>query len=258
MGIHPQLIDAHSHFDDSGFDQDRDLALARAHEAGVHKQIIPAIKADWWPRLRRVCRAYPGLYPSYGLHPMFLPDHREEHLQALREWVENEHPVAIGECGLDLFIQSPQIDRQRFFFTAQLEIAREYDLPVIIHARRSVEEVINTLRRFPGLQGMLHSYSGSEQQARQLIDMGFYLSFGGPVTYERAKRLRRLVESLPLEYLLIETDSPDQPDNQHQGQRNEPAYLPLILNLFSQLRKQPAEAIAAQTRHNTNALFRLA
>lgn len=257
MGIHPRLIDAHCHFDDTRFDEDRAEALQRAHEAGVDEQIIPAIKAAWWPRIRQLCQSTPGLYPCYGLHPMFVADHREDHLKVLQHWLDTEKPVAIGECGLDYFIQDPQLARQQHFFEAQLQLALEYDLPVIIHARRSVEEIINTLRQFSGLRGMLHSYSGSEQQAHRLIEMGFYLSFGGPVTYERANRLRHLVESLPLERLLLETDAPDQPDCHHRGERNEPAYLPLILDLFSQLRKQPRERIAEQTRRNTQHLFRL-
>jgi TatD DNase family protein len=257
MGIHPRLIDVHSHFDDNRFDGDRAQALERAHGAGVYEQIIPAIKAAWWPRLKQLCETIPGLYPGYGLHPMFLPEHREEHLHELREWLAAERPVAIGECGLDFFIPDPQAERQQYFFEAQIGLAQEFDLPVIIHARRSVEEVITTLRRYPGLRGMLHSYSGSEQQARRLIDLGFYLSFGGPVTYERAKRLRRMVESLPLERLLLETDSPDQPGSRHPGQRNEPAFLPEVLELFSQLRREPADEIAAQTLHNAQSLFRL-
>ena len=257
MGVHPRLIDAHSHFDDARFDADRLQALERAHTAGVHEQIIPAIKAAWWPRIKQLCLANPGLHPSYGLHPMFLADHREEHLAELREWVVTERPVAIGECGLDFYIPDPRPKRQQHYFEAQLQLALEFDLPVIIHARRSVEEVINTLRRYPGLRGMLHSYSGSDQQARRLIDMGFYLSFGGPVTYQRAKRLRRLIETLPLEFMLLETDSPDQPGSNHRGERNEPAFLPEVLDQFSRLREEPTELIAAQTRRNTHALFRL-
>jgi TatD DNase family protein len=257
MGLQPQLIDAHSHFDDASFDVDRPQALARAHQAGVQQQIIPAIKAAWWPRLKQLCQDYTGLHPSYGLHPMFLADHQDDHIEKLSEWLASEKPVAVGECGLDFFIKNPQVERQQQIFEAQLGLAQKHDLPVIIHARRSVEEVINTLRRFPDVQGMLHSYSGSEQQAHRLIEMGFYLSFGGPVSYDRAKRLRQLAASLPLESLLLETDSPDQPDSQHRGQRNEPAYLPLILDLFSQLRRQPPEEIAMQTRLNTQRLFRL-
>ncbi|MBT3046955.1 MAG: TatD family hydrolase [gamma proteobacterium symbiont of Ctena orbiculata] len=257
MGVHPRLIDAHSHFDDASFEADRAQALARAHDAGVVEQIIPAVKAAWWPRIRQLCEESGGLHPSYGLHPMYLDDHREEDLQALRAWVADEHPIAIGECGLDFYIDDPKPERQQHYFEAQLRIAVDHALPVIIHARRSVEEVINTLRRYPGIGGMLHSYAGSEQQARRLIDMGFYLSFGGPITYERAKRLHRLVKSLPLDAILLETDSPDQPGSRHRGQRNEPAFLPEVLETLARLRDQAPELIAAQTAANTRRLFKI-
>ncbi|MEJ2610939.1 MAG: TatD family hydrolase [Candidatus Thiodiazotropha sp.] len=257
MGIHPRLIDAHSHFDDERFDSDRPQALERARAVGIQEQIIPAIKKVWWPRIKQLCLTTPGLYPSYGLHPMFLGDHQEEDLTELHQWLIHEAPVAIGECGLDFAIQNPLPEQQQLFFEAQLQLALEFDLPVIIHARRSVEAVIHTLRRYPGIRGMLHSYSGSEQQARQLIDMGFYLSFGGPITYMRAKRLQRMVENLPLESLLLETDSPDQPGCDHPNSRNEPSFLTEVLNQVARLRNQPIERVANQILNNAHALFRL-
>jgi TatD DNase family protein len=252
-----QLIDSHSHFDDDSFGPDQDQAYQRALAAGVDVQIIPGVSANWWPRIKQTCERYPGLHAAYGLHPMYLDEHREAHLHELRQWIERERPVAIGECGLDFYIDNPQADRQRFYFEAQLELAQAYGLPVIIHARRSVEEIIQTLRRFPGLRGVLHSYSGSEEQARQLIRLGFRMSFGGPITYERAKRLHRLIRTLPLESILLETDAPDQPDSMHRGERNEPAYLPIILETVSRLRNQPAEVIARQTTENCRQLFAL-
>jgi TatD DNase family protein len=257
MGFCPRLIDSHAHFDDTSFDRDRDVALQRAHAAGVIAQIIPAVKADWWPRIRKLCQNHPELHATYGLHPMFLADHREAHLEALATWVEQEKPVAIGECGLDFYIDNPQPKRQQRYFEAQLALANESGLPVIIHARRSVEEVIHTLRRYPGVKGVLHSYSGSEQQAERLIGMGYYLSFGGPITYERAKRLQRLVTHLPLSSILLETDAPDQPGSLHRGERNEPAYLPEVLESLSRLRGEAPEMIASQTWHNTCRLFKL-
>ena len=252
-----QLIDSHSHFDDESFDADRTEALARAHAVGVIEQVIPAVKAAWWPRIRQLCLDYPELHPTYGLHPMYLADHLPADLESLRDWAAREKPVAIGECGLDFYIDDPQPDQQQFYFEGQLAVAREFDLPVIIHARRAVEEVINTIRRFPGVRGVLHSYSGSEQQARRLIDLGFVMSFGGPVTYERANRLRKLIRTLPLDAILLETDAPDQPDCGHRGERNEPAYLPTVLQTISRLRSEPMERIAQQTRGNTRRLFRL-
>ena len=250
-----QLIDAHCHFDDARLDQDRDQAYRRARDAGVEMQIIPGIKAAWWPRIKQTCERYAGLYANYGLHPMFIPEHQATDLDDLAQWLEREKPVAIGECGLDFYIDDPQPELQQFYFEAQLGLAQQFHLPVVIHARRSVEQVINTLRRFSGIRGMLHSFSGSEQQARRLIDLGFYLSFGGPVTYARAQRLRQLLRVLPLEVILLETDAPDQSGSQHRGQRNEPAYLPEVLQTLSQLRVEPIERIAEQTSANTRSLF---
>jgi len=252
-----QLIDSHSHFDDASFDPDRTEALARARAVGVGEQVIPAVKAAWWPRIRQLCLDHPELHPTYGLHPMYLADHQPADLEGLRDWAAREQPVAIGECGLDFYIDDPQPKQQQVYFEGQLEVAREFDLPVIIHARRAVEDVINTIRRFPGVRGVLHSYSGSEQQARRLIELGFVMSFGGPVTYQRAKRLRKLIRALPLDAILLETDAPDQPDSAHRGERNEPAYLPTVLQTISQLRDEPIERIAAQTRDNTRRLFRI-
>lgn len=249
------LIDSHCHLDDRSFDQDRTEAWQRAQEVGVKAQIIPAVTAADWPRVKETCASHPGLYPAYGLHPMFCHEHKDSDLQALRGWIAQEQPVAVGECGLDFYLPDPDKQRQLELFEAQLEIALEFNLPVIIHARRAVEDVINCLHEFPGLRGVLHSYSGSLQQAQRLIQMGLLMSFGGPVTYPNANRLHRLVAELPLESIMLESDAPDQPDSQHRGQRNEPAYLPLILQQISALRDQSAEVISAQTSANAMQLF---
>ncbi len=252
-----RLIDSHSHFDVADFDADRAEALARARAAGVAAQVVPAVEAATWPRLRAVCQAHPGLHAAYGLHPMYLPAHRPEHLDALPGWIERERPVAVGECGLDFHVEGLDADAQRHYFVRQLEIARDFGLPVILHARRAVEETIATLRRLGGLRGVVHSYSGSPEQARQLWQLGFYLGIGGPVTYERARRLRRLVATMPLEQLLLETDSPDQPDAGWRGRRNEPARLRDVLRAVAALRGESEERIAEATTANAARLFGL-
>ncbi len=252
------LIDSHSHFDDRSFDPDREDAWQRARDAGVVAQIIPAVTASDWPRVKETCFKHIGLYPAYGLHPMFCHEHTDSDLQILKEWIKRELPVAIGECGLDFYIKDPDKQRQLQLFHAQLAIAEKSGLPVIIHARKAVEETINCLQQHPGLRGVLHSYSGSLQQAKRLMRMGFLMSFGGPITYPNATRLRQLVAELPLEYIMLESDAPDQPDSQHRGQRNEPSYLPLILQEMSELRNEPADHIAAQTRENAQRLFGIA
>ncbi len=249
------LIDSHCHFDHRTFDQDRADAWIRARAAGVMAQVIPAITAADWARVKQACDNHPGLYPAYGLHPMYCHAHRDAHLQLLRSWIEQENPVAVGECGLDFYIENPDKKRQYELFDMQLDIARDFNLPVIIHARRAVEEVINHLRNHLGLRGVLHSFSGSLQQAERLVKMGFLLGFGGPITYPNATRLQRLVAQLPLQAIMLESDAPDQPDHQHQGQRNEPCYLPLILQRMSEIRDESPETIAAHTTHNAINLF---
>ena len=252
-----RLIDSHSHFDAAEFDADRAEAHARARAAGVAGQVVPAVDAAGWPKLRQVCRDHAGLYPAYGLHPMYLQAHRPQHLADLRTWIERERPVAIGECGLDYFVEGLDADSQQRYFDGQLALAREFELPVIVHARRAVDAVIAAIKRVGGLTGVVHSFSGSAEQAAQLHTLGFLLGIGGPVTYERANRLRKTVATMPLEQLLLETDSPDQPGTAHRGERNEPAYLGEVLEVVAGLRGMAPDTLANATSANAQRLFGL-
>jgi TatD DNase family protein len=258
------LVDSHCHLDASELDHDRDAVIRRARAAGVQQQIVPAVDAAGWPKLRDICAADAGLHPAYGLHPMFLSSHRNEHLVDLHDWIVREHPVAVGECGLDFFVEGLDVETQQHFFEGQLVLARDFDLPVIVHARRAVDAVISAIKRIGGsgssrkLRGVVHSFSGSIEQARQLWDLGFLIGLGGPVTYERAKRLHRLVAEMPLDRLLLETDSPDQPDAEICGQRNEPARLSFICETIARLRDEEPATIAAATTRNAERLFGIA
>lgn len=251
------LIDSHCHLDASEFDPDRTAVIERARAAGVQAQVVPAVTTASWPKLREVCQQAPGLYPAYGLHPMFLADHRPEHLGQLREWVERERPCAIGECGLDFFVEGLDAEAQQDYFIGQLKLARDFDLPVIVHARRAVDAVIAAIRRIGGLRGVVHSFPGSPEQAAQLDKLGFLLGLGGPLTYDRAQRLQRLVREMPLEQLLLETDAPDQPDAGIRGQRNEPARLSVISRHVAALRGTDVETVARVTSDNARRLFAL-
>jgi len=253
----PELIDSHSHIDAGEFDADRAAVLARARAAGVTRQIVPAVTFDSFGALRELCAREPGLFPAYGLHPTFLAAHRREHLDALAGWLERERPVAVGECGLDFFVAGLDVSVQREFFQRQLELARDFDLPVIVHGRRAFDDVTAAIRRVGGLRGVVHSFSGSRAQAQQLWKLGFCIGIGGPVTYERANRLRGIVADMPLEFLLLETDSPDQPLHGHQGARNEPALLVEVCAAIAALRGVDAATIARETTRNCVRLFRL-
>jgi TatD DNase family protein len=255
MGV--EIVDSHCHLDDARFDPDRDRVLARAHAAGVAAMVVPGVTAASWMRTRQVTRGQPGLYPAYGLHPYFLAEHRPQDLAALEAWIERERPVAVGECGLDFFRRDLNPDIQERYFAAQLAIAAEAGLPVVIHARKAVDQVTKHLRRYPGLRADIHSFAGSEQQARVLVELGSYLGIGTAVTFDRAHRLRRAVRAVPLEALLLETDAPDQPGAGHRGERNEPAYLRQVLEVVAQVRDEDPERIAAATARNARVLFGL-
>lgn len=251
------LVDSHSHFDAPEFDGDRDAALARARAAGVTRQVVPAVAASSWPKLREVCAQDAGLFAAYGLHPMYLSEHRPAHLEDLRTWIEREKPVAVGECGLDFFVEGLDAETQQQYFDGQLRLAREFDLPVIVHARRAVDAVIASIRRIGGLRGVVHSFTGSPEQARHLWQLGFLIGLGGPVTYERANRLRTLARTMPLDHLLLETDAPDQPDAGIRGQRNEPARLPVVRDVIAGLRGITAVEVSQATTRNAERLFNL-
>ncbi len=255
-GMDVRIIDSHCHLDTPEFDSDREAALERARAAGVVAQIVPAIDAAGWPALRELCRLHGDLHPAYGLHPLFLARHHPDHLDALRAWLQQERAVAVGECGLDFWVEGLDRDTQMRFFEAQLELAREFDLPVILHARKALDDVTAALRRIGGLRGVVHSFSGSREQAEALWKLGFHLGIGGPVTYPRANRLRGIVAEMPIEWLLLETDSPDQPLHSMQGRRNEPARLADVLATVAELRGESCESVATLTRQNTATLFR--
>lgn len=249
------LVDSHSHIDVAAFDDDRSTVIARARAAGVRRQVVPAIQASAWEPLRALCAAEPGLHPAYGLHPMYLDAHHPDDLDALADRARSAECIAIGECGLDFHVEGLDRERQRFYFERQLELARELGLPLILHARRALDEVTAALRRIGGLRGVVHSFSGSREQAQQLWKLGFLIGIGGPLTYERARRLRGIVATMPLEYLLLETDAPDQPLSGHRGARNEPAHLVEVLDTVARLREVDGAVVAAATTANAVRLF---
>ena len=253
----PALIDSHVHIDDDRFDADRHDILQAARLANIIAQVVPAISQRLWPRLKQLCGENSDLYACYGLHPCFCHEHSTKDVEILSTWLAVERPVAVGECGLDYQAGGGDRAFQQKLFSAQLALAREFNLPVVIHARKAVEDVIRMIRSSGHYCGLVHSFSGSSQQAQRLIDLGYKLSFGGAATYERATRLRKLIANLPLEALLLETDAPDQPDRLHHGQRNEPAYLVDTWRNLSLLRAESPEEIALATTRNAIELFQL-
>lgn len=252
------LIDTHVHFDNDQYDHDRDAVYDRAIAAGVMQMIIPATTQARWSKIIELSKRYSHIHATAGLHPVFIEQHRDIDLQLLDETLQTGHYIAIGECGLDGFIKELDYKKQQKFFIAQIELAEQHKLPLIVHARNAVQDVTLAIRS-AGINcaGVVHSYNGSLQQAEQLIDLGFLLSFGGAITHARATRLRKLLEELPLDAIMVETDAPDQTGALHAGTRNEPAYLPEVLQSIAKIKNLPPDAIAEASNANACRLFNL-
>lgn len=249
------LIDSHCHLDDDRFDHDRDPIVFRAKSQGISHIVIPATIANRWPKVKKVCESYQGLYPAYGLHPMFMGSHQTQHLAELDAWLEHQKPVAVGECGLDFLTGREDKKQQVKIFSDQLQLAKSHQLPVIIHVRKAMDQTISLLRKYPSLSGVIHSFAGSQQQADQLIELGFKLGIGATVGFERAKKLRTIVATVPDYGLLIESDAPDQPGPNHRGERNEPAFMVEQLATIALLRDVSENELAQTLLRNTNDLF---
>lgn len=256
------LIDSHCHIDVEDFDSDRREVLDRCHNRGISHLLVPGIMANTWPVLRDICGQYPGLHPAYGLHPVYLDSHKQNDIDELERWLQQEKTVAVGEIGLDFFYKGKNFTdldrvRQQSLFEAQLSLAKANDLPVILHVRKSHDAVLSTLKRYKVKGGICHAFNGSLEQGHQYLDLGFKLGFGGMLTYERSHKLHRLAKQLPIEAIVLETDSPDMTGSRHHGQRNSPEYLPEALEALAILRGEQQNIIAEQTTTNVKAIFNL-
>lgn len=244
------LFDTHCHLDVEEFNADRDAVLARARTQGVSQMLVPAVNRQGWRFLMDYCRAHQGLYPALGLHPIYLDQHTDANIADLAEWIEKEKPAAVGEIGLDYFVATLDRNRQQQIFEAQLCVARDAGLPVVLHVRKSHDQVLQTLKRIKVCGGFSHAFNGSEQQAKQYTELGFKLGFGGMLTYERSSKLRKLAKNIPLENIVLETDAPDMTVSAHRGERNSPEYLPDCLQALAEVKEMDPQYVAEMTTRN--------
>ena len=253
-----RFIDTHCHFDFPPFSGDEIASLQRAADAGVGKIIIPATEAENFTRVLALAEQFAPLYAAVGLHPIVVERHDDESLAAL-EAVLAAKPkklVAIGEIGLDLYRDNPQFEHQAFLLDEQLRLAKRYDLPVILHSRRTHDKLAMHLKRHNlPRTGVVHGFSGSLQQAERFIQLGYKIGVGGTISYPRASKTREVMAALPLEALILETDAPDMPLNGFQGQPNRPERIADVFSHLCSLRSESPEQIAQTLYNNTYALF---
>ena len=249
------LIDTHCHLDAAEFDADREAVHAAARAAGVETIVVPAVEVSAFARTRETVSRYPGCVAAYGIHPLYVMQAADNDLAALRQWLLAERPVAVGEIGLDLYVADIDPARQEHFFVEQLRLARDFDLPVLLHVRRAVDAVLKQLRRFKVRGGIAHAFNGSRQQADEFIKLGFALGFGGAMTYAGSTRIRELARHLPLEAIVLETDAPDIPPAWLNGSRNTPAELPRIAAVLAELRELPVAELVQRTAANARAVL---
>ncbi|HKM96772.1 MAG TPA: TatD family hydrolase [Buttiauxella sp.] len=254
------FYDTHCHFDFPPFSDNEASSLALAAQAGVAKIIVPAIEADRFGVVLALADHYPPLYAALGLHPIVIHKHQEASL-ALLEYHLQQRPnklVAIGEIGLDLYMDNPLFEQQEAMLDAQLKLAKRYDLPVILHSRRTHDKLAAHLKRHDlPRTGVVHGFAGSLQQAERFVAMGYKIGVGGTITYPRARKTRDVMAQLPLSALVLETDAPDMPLNGWQGQANRPERVVEVFQTLCILRSEPAEVIANTVIRNCNELFNM-
>ena len=256
------LIDTHCHLDAPEFDTDRATVIAQTLAAGVQAIVIPAVMQKNQQIVRDLAHQFDGGYYALGIHPMYVRYSKEEDLADVELAIQtaqnagDKKLVAMGEIGLDFFVEEIKTglerERQEFFYKEQLKMARKYQLPVLLHVRRSQDILLKYLRQIKVCGGIAHAFNGSHQQAQAFIELGFCLGFGGTLTFTRSQQIRRLATEIDLQHIVLETDAPDLPPAwlREEKPRNSPAYLPEIAKVLAELRGISFEALVAATGEN--------
>ena len=252
------LFDTHAHYDDDWFDEDRDALLAVMPERGVGLIVNPGITVETSRQAIAMAEKYPHVYAAVGIHPENCHDFVPQHIDFLRELAKHPKVVAIGEIGLDYYWDTnPPKEFQQEVLRAQLELAQELKLPVIIHDRDAHADTLAIVKEFPEVTGVFHCYSGSVEDARTLVKMGWMLSFNGAATFKNARKAPEVIAEVPMEHLMIETDAPYLAPVPHRGKRNDSSLVYLVAEKIAQIKGLTAEEVEAVTWDNGKRFFHI-
>ena len=255
-----ELIDTHTHLDFPDFDSDRREVLAHSRALGVRRMVVLGVYQQNWQRLWDLVQADADLFAAFGLHPVYLDDHKPADLTELGDWLTRLHGhrqlCAVGEIGLDYFLEQLDRERQQSLFEAQLKLAVDFQLPALLHVRRSHAAVIATLKRIRLPRGgIIHAFAGSREEAHEYIKLGFKFGLGGAATWPQALRMHKVLAHLPLNAVVLETDAPDMAPAMYPGQRNSPEHLPAICTALAERMGTSPLALAEASTRNACELF---
>lgn len=253
------IFDTHAHYDDEQFDADREELLSGMKAGGVGMIVDAAAAVASWDKILELTEKYPFLYGSVGVHPDEVGDLNEENFARMSELADRKKIVAIGEIGLDYYWdKEPEVQNaQRYWFRRQMELARETNLPVIIHSRDAAADTMEVMKEVHAeeIPGVIHCYSYSREMAQEFIKMGYYIGVGGVVTFKNAKKLKETVEAIPLERILLETDCPYMAPEPHRGTRNDSSNIPFVIAKIAELKGITEEEVERVTEENAGRLF---
>ena len=252
------IFDTHAHYDDEQFDTDRDDLLSSMAAGGVGTIVDAAATVESWDKIVELAEKYSFIYGSVGEHPDEVGALNEENFARMRELLKKEKIVAVGEIGLDYYWDKEGHDLQKHWFIRQLDLAREMNKPVMIHSREAAADTMEIMKEHgKGLKGVIHCYSYSLEMAREYVKMGYYIGVGGVVTFKNSKKLKEIVEEIPLESIVLETDCPYLAPTPFRGKRNSSLYLPYVVEAIAELKGISAEQVIEQTEKNARELYQL-
>lgn len=253
------LFDTHVHLNASQFDEDREDVIKRAQDAGVEYMVVVGFDRETIPLAIEIAEAHPNIYAAVGWHPVDAIDMEDEDLTWLEELSSHPKVVALGEMGLDYHWDKSPADVQKEVFRKQIHLAKKVNLPIIIHNREATQDIVDLLKeeQAADVGGIMHCFSGSVEVAKECIDMNFYISLGGPVTFKNAKRPKEVAEAIPMERLLVETDCPFLAPHPNRGKRNEPSYVTLVAEKVAEIKGISVEEVSQETTKNAFKLFKI-